>query len=192
MKNEPLSSTDQSKIIIFALVMLPAIFMIVGIIPAFLLLFGMFMMKKNRDFSHIKTAVEIYKGYFYLALTAASLCALMYATTLGSANSWERGDEEFYTSLVFIGVAIVYIILVNKLFLSPLEDHCDWVEINGVFSNKPKSPTEKKSFADIDIIKGHKGKYYSVAGELIKWGKLKEDGCISNDEYNEIKSKLLQ
>jgi hypothetical protein len=28
----------------------------------------------------------------------------------------------------------------------------------------------------VDIIKGQKLKQYSVADELIKWGKLKEDG----------------
>ncbi|WP_134632657.1 SHOCT domain-containing protein [Pseudomonas aeruginosa] len=192
MNNEPLSSVEQSKIMIFALVMLPAIFFIVGIVPAIFLLFGTFMMKKNSDFSHVETAVKIFKGYVYLALTVAALCTLYFATTLGAKDRWERQGEEFIFSLIFVGVAVAYIILVNKLFLSPLADHADWVESNGIFSNKSRSSAEKGTFADIDIIKGEKMKSFSVADELIKWAKLKEDGHISDKEFQDARKKLLQ
>ena len=33
---------------------------------------------------------------------------------------------------------------------------------------------------------------YSVADELMKWGKLKEEGHISEDEFNQAKAKLLK
>ena len=46
--------------------------------------------------------------------------------------------------------------------------------------------------SEVDIIKGEKLKQYSVADELIKWGKLKEDGHISEDEFNEAREKLLK
>ena len=35
-------------------------------------------------------------------------------------------------------------------------------------------------------------KSFSVADELIKWAKLKEDGHISEQEYNDARKKLLQ
>ena len=39
---------------------------------------------------------------------------------------------------------------------------------------------------EVDIIKGEKLKHYSVADELMKWAKLKEEGHISEDEFNEF------
>ena len=42
------------------------------------------------------------------------------------------------------------------------------------------------------FIKGEKLKQYSVADELIKWAKLKEDGHISEEEFNEARKKLLK
>ena len=50
-----------------------------------------------------------------------------------------------------------------------------------------KSTTE----SEMNIIKGEKLKQYSVADELMKWGKLKEEGHISEDEFNQAKAKLL-
>ena len=45
---------------------------------------------------------------------------------------------------------------------------------------------------EVDIIKGEKLKQYSVADELMKWAKLKEEGHISEDEFNEARAKLLK
>ena len=86
MTNTPLSSTEQSKLLIFALLLLPSLFFIVGIIPAIFLIFGLVMMKKNSDFSHIETAARIYKGYVYIALIGSGLFALYFATTLGASD----------------------------------------------------------------------------------------------------------
>ncbi len=46
--------------------------------------------------------------------------------------------------------------------------------------------------ATIDIIKSEKLKQYSVADELLKWAKLKEDGHITEEEFNEARKKLLK
>jgi Sec-independent protein translocase protein TatA len=51
-----------------------------------------------------------------------------------------------------------------------------------------KSTTE----SEMNIIKGEKLKQYSVADELMKWGKLKEEGLISEEEFNQAKAKLLK
>lgn len=77
------------------------------------------------------------------------------------------------------------------LFLNPLSKHREWVEINGVFSTKPKSNLDN-SGVEFKIIKGEKLKQYSVADELIKWAKLKEDGHISDEEFNDARNKLLK
>ncbi|NLV96712.1 MAG: SHOCT domain-containing protein, partial [Desulfovibrionales bacterium] len=40
-------------------------------------------------------------------------------------------------------------------------------------------------------IGGDKLKYYSAADELTKWIKLKEEGHISEEEFNQARKKLL-
>jgi hypothetical protein len=47
---------------------LPSIPIGVGVIPAIFLIFGIFMMKKNEDFSYLETSVKIFKGYIFLGL----------------------------------------------------------------------------------------------------------------------------
>lgn len=78
------------------------------------------------------------------------------------------------------------------LFYSPMNRHREWVEVNGIFSTKPKSDKSSVNQSEVDIIKGEKLKQYSVADELIKWAKLKEDGHISEEEFNEARIKLLK
>lgn len=189
MTNTPLSSTEQSKLLIFLLLLLPSLFFIVGIIPAIFLIFGLVMMKKNSDFSHIETAARNYKGYVYIALIGSGLFALYFATTLGASDRWDRQTEEFILSAALAGIALLYIILLNVLFLSPLLSHAQWVEANGIFSGKAKTVPDTN---DVDIIKGERLRTFSVADELIKWAKLKEDGHITEQEFNDARKKLLQ
>jgi len=189
MEKTPLTSSDHSKILIFVLLMLPTIVFFVGIAPSIFLLFGVFMMKKNNDFSHITTAARNAKIYLYAALVIAGLCAAWFATTLGAYNSWDRKGGEFIASCFAVGVVLFYIAVLNMLFYKPLSQHKLWVADNGIFSNKPKPSTPSP---EIDIIKGERMKSFSVADELIKWAKLKEDGNISEQEYNDARKKLLQ
>ena len=44
----------------------------------------------------------------------------------------------------------------------------------------------------MDIIKSEKLKQYSVADELLKWAKLKEDGHITEEEFDEARKSLLK
>ncbi|KEX93771.1 hypothetical protein HA62_11485 [Pseudomonas putida] len=189
MSNTPLSSTDHSKILIFTLLMLPPTGFFVGILPSVFLLFGIFMMKKNSDFSHIETAVRNAKYYLYIIITIMACCALWFATTLGAEDRWHRETNAFISSCVAVGIAFAYILILDKLFYSPLEQHSDWVSSSGIFSNKLKSGTAQ---VEIDIIKGERMKSFSVADELIKWAKLKDDGHITEQEYNDARKKLLQ
>lgn len=192
MSNQPLNSSDQSKILIFSLLLAPAVVFLVGAIPALFLGFGIFMMKKNEDFSHIETAVQNFRGYTSLLLVGCILSAAYCATTLNAEKSWDRLDEELIVSLVLSGICIAYLIIVKTLFLNPLQNHRGWVEINGIFSSKKISEADLGIDSEMDIIKGEKFKQYSVADELIKWSKLKEDGHISEEEYNDARRKLLK
>jgi len=191
MNNTPLSSNEQSKLLIFAMLLLPSVFFLVGIIPALFLIFGIVMLKKNGDFAHIETSVRIYKYYIYILLTGCTLFSLYFATTLGANSSWDRKDDELIASLILGAVACFYLFLINALFLNPLRSHVKWIEVNGIFSNKNKTVIDTDGNSDIDIIKGERLRTFSVADELIKWAKLKEDGHITEQEFNDARKKLL-
>ncbi len=189
MNNTPMTSNEQIKLLIFVMLLAPSILLFVGIIPALFLIFGVGMMRKNNDFSHIETSAKIYKYYVYLLLTGLILFGLYCATTLGASNSWDRLDQQFYASVALSGVAVFYIVVLNFLFLNPLRRHSAWVEKNGIFSSKAKVVEDSN---DVDIIKGEKLRTFSVADELIKWAKLKDDGYITEQEFNDARKKLLQ
>ncbi len=192
MSNQPLNSSDQSKILIFGLLMLLSIGFLVGVIPALFLAFGIFMMKKNEDFSYLTTAVRSFSGYVSLILAGCIIFAAYCATTINAEDSWHHRGFDFIVSLVCSGICIAYLFFVRLLFIYPLSDHSEWVEINVIFATKPKNPSDAVALGEVDIIKGEKLKQYSVADELIKWAKLKEDGHISEEEFNEARKKLLK
>ena len=185
MQNQPLSSGDHSKIVIFILLFLPSIGFLVGVIPAILLIFGIFMMKKNEDFNHIKTAVKICRGYIFVCVLISFGMVIF-----GIYLSMQYGF--FDIGLIIMSNSILYLVFLSKLFFNPLSRHKKWVEVNGIFSTKPKSGKDSNNQSEVNIIKGEKLKQYSVADELIKWARLKEDGHISDEEFNEARVKLLK
>lgn len=192
LQNQPMNSGDQGKLLIFSLLMAPSIIFLFGVIPAIFLGFGIYMMKKNQDFSSIDTAVKNFKGYTWLALIGCALSSLYWGNKYFSEESSWYYEGEFFASLIFAGIAFAYLIVVQVLFYSPMNRHREWVEVNGIFSTKPKSDKSSVNQSEVDIIKGEKLKQYSVADELIKWAKLKEDGHISEEEFNEARIKLLK
>ncbi len=151
-------------------------------------------MKKNQDFSSIDTAVQYFKGYTWLAIIGLSLASIYWGDKYLRLEEDLYGgyEKSFFLSLIFTGISFAYLIVVQVLFYSPLKNHKEWVAVNGIFSTKPKTDTGGSNQSEVDIIKGEKLKQYSVADELTKWAKLKEDGHISKDEFNEARAKLLK
>ncbi len=192
MSKQQLSSNDLAKILIFTLLLLPIIGFGFGVIPTIFLVFGVIMMKKTQEFSHIETAVKNFKIYMQLALVVGVLFTLYWGNKYFTyEGSYSRHDEEFFVSLSLGFVPILYIVIINKLFYEPLREHREWLGINGFFASKKFFESSNKQM-DVDIIKGEKLKSYSVADELIKWAKLKEDGHITQEEYDEARKKLLK
>ena len=192
--NQPLGSSDHWKLLIFSLLMVPSVVLLVGVLPAIFIVFGIYMMKKNRDFSSIDTAVKNFKAYVWLSLIVGVGDSIYWFLNpsdyifdaIGGFSIW------FLISLLGVVIPIIYLNTVNNLFYSPLKEHSEWVAVNGVFSTKPKSDIKSATESEMDIIKAEKLKQYSVADELMKWGKLKEEGHISEDEFNQAKAKLLK
>ncbi len=179
MENQPLNSNEHAKILVFVLLLLPSVIFGVGVIPALFLIAGVWMMKKNGAFSYIKVAVKGFKIYLYL-LMAGFVCFSIFLVFASLRESWYP--------ITWIIPCIIYLKIVDNLFYTPLYMHKEWIAVNGIFSNKQKISSH---ISEVNIIKGEKLKSYSVADELLKWAQLKEDGHISEEEYDEARKKLL-
>lgn len=185
--SQPLTSEDQSKLLIFALLMLPTIpIVLIGVIPTIFLGFGLYMMKKNQDFSSVDVAVRNFKYYTYVCMFGS------FITLVVSVFKTYRYESEIVGSLMCLVAAFVYSIAIEYFFYKPLKSHSDWVSVNGIFNKKPKDVDKSHKQLNLDIIKGERLKQYSVADELLKWAKLKEDGHITEAEFNEAREKLLK
>lgn len=195
--NRPLATGDQAKVFVFALLMAPTIFAFVGILPAIFIAFGVVLLKKNRDFSAIETSVRLVFGYLSICLViilAIALYSLAEPATTGyaaRAPGPER-EEVVLALLILLAINIAYIVFVKTLYLSPLRRHREWVANNGIFSNASRRPRLGGSGSDVKIIKGESMRSYSVADELSKWAKLRDDGVVSEQEFKEARSKILQ
>lgn len=196
MINQPLNSSDHGKILIFTLLLAPSIVFGFGAIPALFLGFGIFMMKKNEDFSHVETAVKNSRVYCSLWLAGWVVALLYFGSTYGDPYYYDGSywfkRQEFISSTIGSAIAFTYLVLIKVLFLVPLQSHSEWVEKNGIFSSKPKSLNTENNTSKVDIVKGDMLKQYSVADELLKWVKLKDGGHISEKEFNEAREKLLR
>jgi hypothetical protein len=160
----PLNSSDQGKLLIFSLLMVPSLVFLFGVIPTIFLAFGIYMMKKNQDFSSIDTAVKIFKGYMWISFVVAVVIVSYWFDAW--TDGWGVSDEELVFLFLGAAIPIAYLIAVSTLFYSPLKKHREWVVVNGIFSAKPKSVTKPGiELEEVNIIKGEKLKQYSVVNE---------------------------
>lgn len=198
VKNRPLDSNEQGKVLVFSLLLVPSVVFLFGLVPFIFLAFGVVMMRVNKDFSSIDTAVNYFKRYVGIAIAGGG-AGLLYFGSLGLSGAHGDYDDIFYVSIddgvivsgVVIVVSVFYFISVQMLFYAPLKRHSEWVAANGIFSTKPTVNTNTGVGVEVDIVKGEGFRHYSVAGELIKWAKLRDDGLISDEEFNEAKARLL-
>ena len=79
---------------------------------------------------------------------------------------------------------------IKHLFFTPLKCHREWIEQNSIFMAIPKSLGRTRT--DIKFTGNEGLRTYSVADELLKWAKLKEDGHISEEEFQEARDKILK
>lgn len=192
MKNEPLAASEHYKLFAFFLLLIPSVCLLIGIIPVLSLIFGHILMKRNRTFSSIESSVKAINIYYKIVIYASLPITIIY---LFMAFHDGEGASTFTAIiallLVFIITISAHIFIIKHLYLSPLHNHREWVIDNGIFSNKPKTIPQANPEVGIDILQSEKLKQYSVADELVKWAKLKEDGIVSEAEFNRARSKLL-
>ena len=150
------------------------------------------MLRKTRDFSHIETAARNYKIFCILALLCLAGIAGYYF--LENYSRIERGFDSSYGIEYAIDasassiIPLFYIFALQVLFLGPLRANRTWV-IGKFFAARDgaKAPNS----GEIDIIKGERLRSFSVADELLKWAKLKDEGHITEKEFSDARRKLL-
>jgi hypothetical protein len=205
MNGQPLTSSDNLKLLIFAMISIVTALLIVGIIPAIIIFYSILMTKKHHDFSHIETVAKFLEIIFSLILLGS--IAVFFINAYGEFYQYPDkfhqypiesilnfiGDQNVGTgSFVVVAGALTYYLSLHYLYHKPLKRHSKWVEHNPIFFKGSKSTNGSTDDPKTDIIKGEKLKQYSVADELMKWAKLKEDGHISEEEFQEARDKLLK
>ena len=103
--NQPLGSSDHWKLLIFSLLMVPSVVLLVGVLPAIFLWFGIYIMEKNKDFSSIDTAVNYIKRYILAFLVFAGLVFLdfLYMSLIHQIEygSWFFQTQKFIFFITF-------------------------------------------------------------------------------------------
>lgn len=190
--NKSFNSNDAGKLFVFALLIIPPIVLIVGIIPILFLLFGVLMFRKSGDFDHIETASRNYWIFCILAFFALlGIAGYLFLEYMGEKPDYRR-DSRLGEAIGFSALSLVplfYIGLMELLFLRPMRANRDWIA--GKFSVTSRGPASSGA-GEIDIIKGERLRSFSVADELLKWAKLKEDGHITEQEFSDARRKLLE
>ncbi len=181
MMDRPLTSNNKLSLVMFGILSIPILASGVAVIPTLLILYGIYMMKKDNDFSNISSVVKFTE---ILLSIAFSICAIgWFNLSIGGGY-----PEQFPLYTIIVGV---YFLLFRYLFYVPLKAHSKWVETNHIFYNKPVASIADEVTSQVHV-KAHDIKQPHAADELMKWVKLKDDGHISEEEFNEAKAKLLK
>jgi hypothetical protein len=205
MQSDPLDADEHLRLIAFLVICALvswAAFFFGGFIPALLLAYGYVMMRTNSDFNHVDVTVKYAKLYFKILLgLSAAATALLFILALASAaeiNSdlfadigYVRWDFVLVPLLLFV---IFYgcVAATEHWYYLPLKRHNEWVIAKGAFSRKPKDrDVRNRSATERSTSRDEKPKQFSVADELAKWAKLREDGLVSEKEFEEARSRLL-
>jgi hypothetical protein len=108
------------------------------------------------------------------------------AQELWNANDYYRRSKEERNQFLAIAGGISSIALIIEfLWIRPFTRQLPaWQAARAL--KKTNAKTEKKRIIGRDSLAP-----YSVADELLKWGKLRQDGLINEDEYQEARKNLL-
>ncbi len=174
----PISSSTYGKLLLYVILLLPTMAFILNIIPVLFIAFGLYMTQRTFDFDHIFTAgrnVLIYLVFSLLILIGVLLYFV--AELSGSSYLWLSRDEVAIPGTLIV-VVVFYIFATKYLFIKPLANHRNWIEVHGLLPSRMRSTRESVK-PSVRLFGSTRLKRYSVADELSKWSKLYEDGHIN-------------
>ena len=213
MQAVPLSASDQIKLAAFIVICVLISWVLLyfgGFIPVVIVAYGYIMMRLQKDFDHVRLTIKYAKLYFRL-LIAVAIVVFLAVFLLAAIAGTELYDtyfsdliyDQFYIDFVGWEVVAIWALVLLALwgciavfqrwYFEPLNNHKDWVAENGAFSKRRRLQSGKgRSRSKIDIIKNENLKQFSVADELSKWAKLRDEGVVSDEEFEQARSKLLK
>ena len=177
--NLPLDGSDRTKIIaFFALLILPFMWLGGSVVVLLIVIFSIYIMKKDKKFEPILKAKEYIKIYLILVVVVLVL--------IGLANLKYDGWILIIISLVAYPVLIK---MFDFLFFEILTKHSKWILNNGIFADyKGEKSFIEKTTEKIQTIKQEPK---NLTDELLKWAELKEKGLITDEEFKKVKEKIL-
>ena len=187
MTYEPLPGKDQTKVLIFFFLLALAALFIIGLIPVIFLGIGIYLMRRNQDFSSLSAAITA--STIYAALIALGSLPI-WLSAIVENYPYLADDEVIFFGAIFLG-SLGYLFASKFLLYSPLRLHADWVSENGIFSSSRNEVKRTSSNTGISFIKKGKHEQISVADELLKWAELREKKVITEEEFATAREKLL-
>lgn len=92
-----------------------------------------------------------------------------------------------YDLLIIIGLILIFLVYKSKIH--PVLKGVLLTTKEKIYKQYHSVVNRKTS--DVNIVKSDNLKAYSVADELLKWAKLKEDGLVTEQQFEEARQKLL-
>ena len=191
--NQPLPPIEQAKVFFFVIVLT----VLIGAGGAGILLilvtsWGLYRMRSTQDFSYVETVRIIHKGFAAIATVGLALLSIVVVNNdLMYDHNVHVGD--MIAIVLSLMIYPVYYFLLNTLFYAPLSNHKEWVVANGIFATTEAKAKEPRSTPLISLpnftIKASSN--LSVADEIVKLNKLKEDGLVTQDEFDKLRKALL-
>jgi len=146
--------------------------------------------------------VPIYEGRYSINssnIKEAFAIRSSYVEASIDAHNKEKAEElrssypGVAVSFIMTLVALVFIAVVLRKFIPSTIRKLIAFSKNSYLAIKDniRRRISKPKLSSSSIIKSENLKNYSVADELLKWAQLKEDGHITEEEFNEARRKIL-
>jgi len=171
--DSPLDGTGRVKVVSYFVLLCMLLFF--GIIPLIVSFVAIYLMKKDKSFKAIENSRKFLYGYL------AFVGIVYFVVSIG------KGEPV----ILLLSVAcLIFPLIENYLFYKPLEEHQNWIIQYGIFADKPN----EQSLLDVTkekIQAFQKPQSCNVADELLKWKSLLDQGVITQEEFNKLKTKLM-
>ncbi len=177
--NAKFPSSELTKLIFFVFIQIITCVFLIGIIPTIIFITSYFLMRRDRSVEIVLKAVKI------VVIYTKTLVILIFIVVLLNFM-WDEIDLDMV--LIFSIITLIsgglYLTLLTNLVHKP-------VEIYGEYLSKQAALTETQESTST-ILNKENNKIYSVADELLKWKELKDNGVITEEEFVQMKAKIMK
>jgi hypothetical protein len=177
------SSLDNLLLLLAIIVFVGSCLGIVGIIPVFIIAAGAAQAFISGDIKHVKVTSRFVQ--IALVVVALLLVGWTVILQLKVGDLYEYHSDTRNTCVILAGLVGSIALIIEFLWVRPFTRQLPvWRAARFRGQSKTTVKTNR-------IIRRDSLAPYSVADELLKWNKLREDGLISEDEYQEARANLL-